>query len=57
MQLLREAIGARPFPDKFLHFFHLISRPGFKALGVVEDKLRIALEYQLVLDVVDSALG
>ena len=57
MQLLREPSAARPFPYKFLHRFYLINRPGFKALGVVEDKLRIALEYQLVLDVVDSALG
>ena len=56
MQLVRQPACLRPFINKVFHPLSLLRRAALETAGVVENELLIAFEYQLILDVVLSAL-
>jgi hypothetical protein len=57
MELLGRNIAGSPLRDESFHFIYFFDRSAFKSLGVVEDKLGVAFEYELVFYVVISALN
>lgn len=56
MNALLEKSGIATFCDEFLHFQEFGLTTGFEALRIVKDKVVVAPENQLILDVVLSAL-
>ena len=57
MQLVRQRAGYGACSDEILDFLDFVGRPAFEPTRVVENKLAIAFEDQLVFDIVLSALG
>jgi hypothetical protein len=57
MQLFMQLSSFSPLIDEGLYTLHLGERTGFKTARVVENELSIALENELVFDVMQSALN
>jgi hypothetical protein len=57
MELLGRNMAGSPLRDESFHSIYFFDRSAFKSLGVVEDKLGVAFEYELVFYVVISALN
>ena len=56
MQLLGQCIAPSPSSDEIFHLLRFVDGTAFKAARVVKDKLGIALEYELTLDVLFPTL-
>ena len=56
MQLLRQLLASSTFGDERFHRLDFIQRARFEAARVMENELRAAPEYELVLDIMNSAL-
>ena len=56
MQLFSQLCAFSSFGDERVYFLHFVDRAGFESTRVVENELRITLEYQLVFDFMLSAL-
>lgn len=56
MQLFIRFFRFRPFLYKQEHVFELLLVPGLKSRRIMKNKLWVALEYELFLDVVNAAL-
>jgi hypothetical protein len=56
MQLLRQCAAVRALGNEIFDFIRLLDRTTFKSTRVMKDILGIALENELVVDVVQSAL-
>ena len=56
MQLLRQLQALSTFGDERFHDLHFVQGARFEATRVMENELRIALEYELIFDIMNSAL-
>ena len=56
MELIRQFMGLSSFSDERCYHLHFINRARLKSTRIMEDELWITLEYQLVLNIVQSTL-
>ena len=56
MQLLRQLQAVSTFGDERFHGLHFVQGARFEATRVMENELRVAPEYELIFDIMNSAL-
>ena len=56
MQLFRQLLALGTFGDERFHRLNFVQGARFEATRVVENELWVAPEYELIFDIMDSAL-
>ena len=56
MQLLRQRLPQSTFGDERLHCLNFVQGAGFESTRIVENELRVTLKYELVFDIMNTAL-